>query len=94
MDELDAAVQAKSGSDMKDELGDLLFAVVNIARFLQVDPEDALSGTIDKFLDRFDYIESVALERGTTPENMSLEEMDELWNQAKENKGEKTKNLW
>lgn len=94
LDELDAAVQAKSGSDMKAELGDLLFAVVNTARFLQVDPEDALSGTIDKFLGRFDYIESVALERGTTPENMSLEEMDELWNQAKENKGEKTKNLW
>ena len=62
------------------ELGDLLFAVVNVARFLEVQPELALTGTIEKFIRRFEYIEQHAR---CPLEEMSLPEMDALWNQAK-----------
>lgn len=62
------------------ELGDLLFAVVNVARFLEVQPELALTGTIEKFIRRFEYIEQHA---GRPLEEMTLPEMDALWNQAK-----------
>ncbi len=91
LQELDQAVQNQSSPEMKAELGDLLFAVVNTARFLQVDPEDALSGAIDKFITRFNYIERIASEKGKTLENMSLEEMDEFWDQAKKRRGIKLK---
>ena len=84
MDELDAAVQDKCSDQVLAEVGDLLFAVVNTARFLKVDPEEALTRTIDKFVRRFSFIENVAGEKGKTPEAMSLEEMDKLWDQAKE----------
>lgn len=83
LQELDDAVEDKSNLEMKAELGDLLFAVVNTARFLQVDPEDALSGAIDKFITRFNDIEKAAIEKGTKLESMSLEEMDGLWDEAK-----------
>jgi len=82
--ELEDAVQDKSGSGVASEVGDVLFAVVNTARFLKVDPEEALTGTIDKFIYRFNYIENTARERGITLEEMSLEEMDRLWNEVKE----------
>lgn len=65
------------------ELGDLLFALVNLARFLQVDPEQALNETNAKFLRRFHYIEEKLRERGKLPTDSNLEEMDELWNEAK-----------
>lgn len=64
-----------------DELGDVLFATVNVARFLDLEPELALNSTTEKFIDRFEYIEQNA---NTKMENMSLEEMDKLWNSAKE----------
>lgn len=64
-----------------DELGDVLFAAVNVARFLGLEPELALNSTIEKFIDRFEYIEQNA---NGKIENMSLEEMDKLWNSAKE----------
>ncbi|MCT4620706.1 MAG: nucleoside triphosphate pyrophosphohydrolase [Marinisporobacter sp.] len=66
-----------------EELGDLIFAVVNVARFLKVDPELALNGTINKFIDRFEFIEKTATKNGKRLEEMSLNEMDELWNMAK-----------
>jgi len=69
--------------DVMEEIGDLLFAVVNAARFLKVDPEEALNCTSDKFIRRFGYIERQANAAGTRPENMTLEEMDKLWNEAK-----------
>lgn len=84
LDELSSAVKDNAGSEVTGELGDLLFAVVNTARFLQVDPEEALGRTIDKFIRRFRYIEEAAEGKGKAPEDMSLEEMDKLWNQAKE----------
>ncbi|PRR77192.1 Nucleoside triphosphate pyrophosphohydrolase [Clostridium liquoris] len=69
-----------------EEVGDLIFAVVNVARFLDIDPEYALNYTIDKFIYRFEYIERSAENIGVKMENMTLEEMDQLWEKAKKNK--------
>ncbi len=66
-----------------DELGDVLFAVVNLARHLEIDPEVALRGTNNKFDRRFRNIEQMLLLKGKTPETSTLEEMDALWTQAK-----------
>ncbi|NEZ47683.1 nucleoside triphosphate pyrophosphohydrolase [Clostridium niameyense] len=67
-----------------EEIGDLIFSVVNVARFLDIDPENALNYTIDKFINRFEYIESTALSMGLDLNEMSLEEMDTLWEKAKQ----------
>ena len=72
--------------DVADELGDLLFAVVNTARFLEVDPEEALERASAKFVGRFCRMEELAGEHGL--DGMSLEEMDMLWNRAKKVKCE------
>lgn len=69
---------------LKEEVGDLLFSVVNIARFLGIDPEAALHYTNNKFIRRFSYIEKAALACGRELEEMSLSEMDKLWNEAKQ----------
>ena len=69
---------------LQEELGDLLFSAVNVSRFLGIDPEASLDYTIDKFIRRFTHIEDSALACGRALEDMSLEEMDELWNEAKE----------
>ena len=75
--------QKDSSEHIAEELGDLLFAVVNVARFLKVDPEEALNSATRKFIRRFAYVEQQSLACGKQLENMSLEEMDELWDQAK-----------
>jgi len=68
-----------------EELGDILFATVNVCRFLKVMPEFALNMTIEKFINRFQYIENKAASSGKKLEQMTLEEMDALWNEAKVN---------
>jgi nucleoside triphosphate diphosphatase len=68
---------------MTDELGDMLFAIVNLARFLKIDPEQALQGTNRKFLNRFHYIEERLAQQGKLPTDSNLEEMDKLWEEAK-----------
>lgn len=68
---------------LTDEMGDLLFSCVNLARFIGVDPERALYHTIDKFIRRFAYIEESTLACGRKLEEMSLTEMDMLWDEAK-----------
>jgi tetrapyrrole methylase family protein / MazG family protein len=68
---------------IQEELGDLLFAVVNVARFLRVDPEDALNFTSQKFIRRFSFIEDTARNAGLILEDMTLVEMDKLWDEAK-----------
>lgn len=74
-----------SGNNGKiiEEFGDLLFAAVNVARFFDINPEFALTKTIEKFIYRFSYIEKTAEANGKTLEEMTLIEMDELWNAAK-----------
>lgn len=75
--------QGDDETSIMEEVGDLLFAVVNVARFLGVNPEEALNFTSSKFINRFGYIEEKAKLQGLQLENMSLEEMDKLWEQAK-----------
>lgn len=67
-----------------DELGDVLFAVVNVARYLHVDPEQSLRATNAKFRRRFHYIERAARKQGRDLEEMTLDEMDALWQSAKQ----------
>ena len=74
------------GSDMEAEFGDVLFALINAARLYKIRPDNALEHTNLKFIRRFNYIEQKAREQGRTLQDMSLEEMDALWNEAK--KGE------
>lgn len=66
------------------EIGDLLFSLVNICRYLQIDPESSLRRTNGKFEKRFRYIEERLRERGRSPTQSTLEEMDALWNEAKQ----------
>ena len=68
---------------MQDELGDVFFALVNLARFLKLDAEDSLRRTIAKFMQRFEFIEKSLAQRNTTPQEASLAEMDQLWERAK-----------
>jgi MazG family protein len=81
--ELGAELPFADKAKITDELGDVLFAVVNLARHLDIDPEVALRGTNAKFERRFKYIERMLLKDGKSPEQSSLEEMDALWNEAK-----------
>lgn len=85
IDELEAALASDTPSraEVADEMGDLLFAVANLARHLQVDPEDALRGTNEKFRRRFSYIEARLGDVGRTPDQASLDEMEGLWQEAK-----------
>ncbi|HEX2492888.1 MAG TPA: nucleoside triphosphate pyrophosphohydrolase [Steroidobacter sp.] len=70
-------------SEIASELGDVLFCVVNVCRYLQIDPEVSLRGANEKFERRFRYIERKLREEGRTPEQSTLEEMDRLWDEAK-----------
>lgn len=83
-EELDELKKALAGEgDPTEELGDLLFAAVNVSRFLKADAEDTLNGATDKFTARFRLMEALAAQKGKRLEDMTLEEMDELWNTAK-----------
>ncbi|MBC8129444.1 MAG: nucleoside triphosphate pyrophosphohydrolase [Rhizobiaceae bacterium] len=84
MAEFDMALAAKDADGMEDEFGDLLFSLVNLARFHEIDPEKALRRCIRKFRDRFDHIERSLLARGKTLGEASLDEMEALWVEAKE----------
>ena len=68
---------------IKEELGDLLFSIVNLARFLKIDPEESLNLTNNKFIKRFKFIEDSAINSDKNLEDMTLEEMDKLWEKAK-----------
>jgi MazG family protein len=81
--ELGAELPIADKARMADELGDVLFAVVNLARHLEIDPEAALRGANAKFERRFKFIEQALMAEGKTPEASSLEEMDLLWRRAK-----------
>ncbi len=80
-EELREAMQ--TGAGMDEEMGDLLFAVVNVARLLHQDPEFLLAAATDKFIDRFSRMEKLAASRGQKLEDMPLSEQDALWNEIK-----------
>jgi MazG family protein len=83
VEELESAMKRGTKRDREEEFGDLLFSLVNYARFVRVDPEHALRGTIEKFTRRFHYIERKLAERKQDIHKATLEEMDALWNEAK-----------
>ncbi len=84
LSELHAAVEEGESSRIEEEIGDLLFVLVNLARKLDVEPETALKKTNRKFRERFAYIEKELQKDGRRPENSTLEELDGLWNEAKQ----------
>ena len=81
--ELREAIASKSADDAEGELGDFLFSVINVARKYDLNPDNALERTNAKFIRRFGYIEAKAKETGRSLRDMTLAEMDELWNEAK-----------
>ena len=82
--ELDAARKKGDVRTIEEEMGDILFTLVNLSRFLSVDAENALTGTIEKFLRRFAYIHQQLRANGQSLDDATLSEMDRLWDEAKE----------
>ncbi|NGT10789.1 nucleoside triphosphate pyrophosphohydrolase [Clostridium perfringens] len=83
LNEIKEVYNCEDKSIIEGEVGDLLFACINIARFLEVDGELALDKTIKKFIKRFSYIENEAIKNNKNLKDMTLEEMDKLWEEAK-----------
>jgi tetrapyrrole methylase family protein / MazG family protein len=81
--ELDAARAATGHKEVEGEIGDILFVIVNLARFLKVDPEQALRRTNSKFRSRFAHVEAGLESAGKTLQESTLEEMEQLWQEAK-----------
>jgi MazG family protein len=84
--ELKEAIASNDPAAIQDEMGDLLFSLVNYARFLQVDPDKALESTNRKFINRFQAMELIAKASGKELATMSLTEMDAIWNEVKKQK--------
>ena len=82
--ELQEEVEANDADKMESEFGDVLFSMVNYARFLKINPENALERTNKKFIKRFQYLEQKAKEAGKTMSDMTLAEMDVFWEEAKQ----------
>ena len=82
-EELEELKAAQGREEQRDELGDAMFAVVNLARFMEADAEDSLRQTVKKFVTRFDYIENSLAASGQAWADATLEELDALWEQAK-----------
>ncbi len=83
--EFKESLQRDRADKIEEELGDVFFMLVNIARFLDVDPEEALRKTISKFIHRFRYIEEQSAQAGRSLSDMTLEEMEKLWQESKRN---------
>ncbi len=83
--ELQHEIARGDNEKMEKEFGDLLFSLVNYSRFVGVNPEDALERTNKKFVRRFKYIEQQSKKQGKSLKNMTLEEMDKFWDEAKQN---------
>jgi XTP/dITP diphosphohydrolase len=83
MQELKEAIALQQQDKIEEEYGDLVFSLINYARFLQVDAENALEKTNKKFIRRFTQMEKQAAERGKNLQDMTLDEMDEMWNEIK-----------
>lgn len=88
MGELREAIQTGSQEKTEEEFGDLLFSLINYARFLRVDAENALERTNKKFIHRFTSMEKIAAESGRQLNEMTLQEMDAIWNQIKKQRTE------
>ena len=84
LDELEAELQREDRQRSTEELGDFLFSVINAARLYKLNPDNALEMTNQKFIRRFNYIEQHSIRAGRPLKEMTLQEMDALWNEAKE----------
>lgn len=82
-DELKEAIRNNDKANQREELGDVLFSAVNVARFLDIDSEHALYDACDKFTDRFSKVEQLACERGVDMKTASISELDSLWDEVK-----------
>ena len=85
LEELEAELEKEDKERSTEELGDFLFSVINAARLYKLNPDNALEKTNRKFIDRFNYIEAHSIKIGKPLTAMTLEEMDQLWNEAKRN---------
>lgn len=85
LDELQEAIASGSNADTEEELGDLIFAAVNVARFTKLDGEEALTRSTEKFISRFREVERLAKEQGIDMTAASMDELNALWKQAKLN---------
>lgn len=83
VDEFKRALSAMDATGIEEEIGDMLFTMVNVARFVEVNPEDALRKTVGKFINRFHYIEKKVLESGEELSSTPVEEMERLWQESK-----------
>ena len=83
LDELEAELQREDKERSTHELGDFLFSVINAARLYKLNPDNALEHTNQKFIRRFNYVEQHSIKEGKSLNDMTLEEMDKLWNEAK-----------
>ncbi|OPJ61076.1 nucleoside triphosphate pyrophosphohydrolase [Clostridium oryzae] len=81
--ELKEVYKGKNRARILEEMGDLLFSIVNVARFMNLDSEEALNAASDKFIRRFDYMEKAALKSGVELKDMTLEQMNSLWEESK-----------
>jgi tetrapyrrole methylase family protein/MazG family protein len=86
MAELREALSLQNRKKVREEIGDLLFVLVNMARFLRINPEEALRKTLEKFILRFHYIETSLRKKGKSFHQSNLIEMDQLWEEAKKEK--------
>ena len=83
IEEFQTEVAAGNKEKMENEFGDVLFSLINYARWVDVNPEDALAKTNQKFIKRFQYLEEAAKKEGKLLDEMSLAEMDVFWNESK-----------
>ena len=83
MGELKEAFDSKNQSAIREELGDLMFSIINLSRFLKVNPELALNDSSEKFVNRFEKMENEAKKEGKNLDELSFEEMDKLWDKVK-----------
>jgi MazG family protein len=86
MAELQEAIDKNDAATQEEELGDVIFSIVNVSRFMKANPEDALRGTIEKFIRRFRYVEKKFSEMNRSMKDSTLEEMDKYWDEAKKMK--------
>lgn len=83
INEVQTEIESQNQDLLENEFGDLLFSIINVARHYNVDPETALERTNQKFIKRFNYLENKTIKQGKNLKEMTLAEMDEIWNEAK-----------
>jgi tetrapyrrole methylase family protein/MazG family protein len=83
IDEFKESIDTGNAKDIEHELGDVFFALINLSRFLKVNPDEALRKANKRFHSRFSHIEQTLASRGLTPDDATLEQMEELWQEAK-----------